>query len=255
MHDRTLSYRSEVEDSFELNRRWRFQVLRPPYTHFGRFDDLTGGTEGLGIVIVARLLTTDPTGCSDDMDTIRRLMPWVSLVIETPDWVPPTVLSTLLTRLSRHGATLLPPVELHVDHVLEGVLSGFDPPLDLRSYLRTVLPRWPAASRDAAVTMFARGFAFDPNELQGSAVPRRQPIWAQVGRAMRTALSIQQHSAWPLTRIATNSTYADHKAVNRALMRAFGVSDRNIRNTVGWEWLIWRFLRGQRSGKGSRWDQ
>jgi len=43
--------------------------------------------------------------------------------------------------------------------------------------------------------------------------------------------------------------------MERALSRAFGVTSDAIRGTVGWEWLLWRFLSGLGTGQAVNWDR
>lgn len=75
------------------------------------------------------------------------------------------------------------------------------------------------------------------------------------GRALGAARRIQRETEGPLLGIAYQAGYADHRAMSRALVRAFGVGPASIRGTVGWEWLMWRFVTGLGEGRGRAWDQ
>ena len=84
---------------------------------------------------------------------------------------------------------------------------------------------------------------------------RRRRTWALAGRALAAARRIQREPEGPLLGIAYEAGYADHRAMSRALLRAFGVTPGAIRGTVGWEWLMWRFVTGLGEGRGKAWDQ
>jgi hypothetical protein len=158
--------------------------------------------------------------------------------------------------MSRHGAVTVLPESGAPAAIIRSVVESFDPVVDVRAYLRTVLPLWPAEARNGACTLFGEGLAYDPeNVADPNRLPRRHHLWMQLGRAMAAALMIQRDPERSLRSIAAGSTYADHRAMDRALMRALGVGGREIRGTAGWEWLLWRFLSGMRTGKGRRWDQ
>jgi hypothetical protein len=135
------------------------------------------------------------------------------------------------------------------------VLNDFDWKVDLRAYLRVVLPLWPAARRDRSCVLFGEGFTYDTSGPLAEALspPRLHPLWMQVGRALRAAVLIQQSSQRPFAQLGIEPSYADAQAMSKALERAFGVSGRQIRGTAGWEGFIWRFLAGLGRGRRMRW--
>ena len=67
--------------------------------------------------------------------------------------------------------------------------------------------------------------------------------WFQAARALHTALRIQAEPRTPLLRIAHELGYADHSALSQLVYRAFRVRPGAIRGTLGWEWLMHRWLR------------
>lgn len=80
---------------------------------------------------------------------------------------------------------------------------------------------------------------------KGLPSPRR---WLQAARALRIAMRIQAEPQLPLLRIALELGYGDHSALSQAVMRSFRVRPVRLRGTLGWEWLLDRWLSAERSG-------
>ncbi|MBW3628001.1 MAG: hypothetical protein KY464_01775 [Gemmatimonadetes bacterium] len=70
--------------------------------------------------------------------------------------------------------------------------------------------------------------------------------WYQAARALHAALRIQGEPQTCLMRLAHTLGYADHSALSQLVYRAFGVRPGVVRGTLGWEWLMERWLRSQR---------
>jgi AraC-like DNA-binding protein len=47
----------------------------------------------------------------------------------------------------------------------------------------------------------------------------------------------------PLLTVAVEGGYSDHSSLSRQSLRLFGVRPGAIRPTLGWEWLLDRWLR------------
>ena len=69
--------------------------------------------------------------------------------------------------------------------------------------------------------------------------------WHQVFRALHTALKIQADPDTPFLKLAMSLGYHDHSALSRQINRNFGLNPGDIRGTLGWEWLLERWLRKQ----------
>lgn len=69
--------------------------------------------------------------------------------------------------------------------------------------------------------------------------PRR---WLQAARALRIALRVQARPATSLMEIAFEMGYADHSAISQLVQRTFGLRPNKLRGTLGWEWLLHRWL-------------
>lgn len=66
--------------------------------------------------------------------------------------------------------------------------------------------------------------------------------WHQAARALRSALKIQANPETPLLQLALELGYSDHSGFSRQLTRTFGVTPGAIQGTLGWEWLLNRWL-------------
>ena len=66
--------------------------------------------------------------------------------------------------------------------------------------------------------------------------------WLAAAHAVRAALRLQTGRA-PLLALAVEAGYSDHSSLSRQYVRLFGVRPGAIRRTLGWEWLLDRWLR------------
>lgn len=67
--------------------------------------------------------------------------------------------------------------------------------------------------------------------------------WFQAARALHCVLRVQANPSASLLRIAHEFGYTDHSALSQLVFRAFGVRPGAVRGTLGWEWLMYRWLR------------
>lgn len=70
--------------------------------------------------------------------------------------------------------------------------------------------------------------------------------WYQAARALYAALRIQAEPESCLLRLAHGLGYADHSALSQLVYRSFGVRPGVVRGTLGWEWLMDRWIRRHR---------
>lgn len=246
---------------------WTFRLCRPPYAALEWIPDvgaltartLRGGVPEAGAVLVGSPPSVDPHRPLVEIGGLRGAVPWLSLAVVGPPGTPPSLLAGLLNRMSRRGAVAIPAEPAAPSEIALAVLHAFVPEPDLTGWLGAVgrhLERRPAT---LAVDDFMAGYLYDPEtgwERGGGApLARRMRLWTLVGRALAAARRIQREPTAPLLAVAHRSGYADHRAMVRALVRAFGVGPAAIRGTVGWEWLMWRFVTGLGEGRGRAWDQ
>jgi AraC-like DNA-binding protein len=67
--------------------------------------------------------------------------------------------------------------------------------------------------------------------------------WLGAAHAVRAALRLQADQGVPLLTVAVEGGYSDHSSLSRQSLRLFGVRPGTIRTTLGWEWLLDRWLR------------
>jgi AraC-like DNA-binding protein len=66
--------------------------------------------------------------------------------------------------------------------------------------------------------------------------------WFQLARALHAALRLQADPDASMAAVAQQMGFADHSALAHLLRRSLGVRARSIRGTLGWEWLLHRWL-------------
>jgi len=72
--------------------------------------------------------------------------------------------------------------------------------------------------------------------------------WLAAAHAVRAALRLQAEEKAPLLALAVDCGYSDHSSLSRQSLRLFGVRPGAIRRTLGWEWLLDRWLRVRGAG-------
>jgi len=73
--------------------------------------------------------------------------------------------------------------------------------------------------------------------------------WLGAAHAIRAALRLQADQRVPLLTVAVECGYSDHSSLSRQCLRLFGVRPGAIRPTLGWEWLLDRWLRRAAAGR------
>jgi AraC-like DNA-binding protein len=66
--------------------------------------------------------------------------------------------------------------------------------------------------------------------------------WLQAARALHAALRIQGDPERSILAHACELGYADHSALCHQMKRVFGVTPAAVRDTLGWEWLLARWI-------------
>lgn len=66
--------------------------------------------------------------------------------------------------------------------------------------------------------------------------------WYAAARALRAALRLQADSQTSLLRVALDSGYGDHATFIRQIRRLFDLRPVEIRGTLGWEWMLHRWV-------------
>jgi AraC-like DNA-binding protein len=71
--------------------------------------------------------------------------------------------------------------------------------------------------------------------------------WLAAAHAVYAALRLQAARREPLLTVAVECGYSDHSSLSRQSLRLFGVRPGAIRDTLGWEWLMDRWMRRSKS--------
>ena len=79
---------------------------------------------------------------------------------------------------------------------------------------------------------------------KGLPSPRR---WLQAARALQIAMRLQAEPRTSLMEVALELGYSDHSAISQAIMRTFRLRPGKLRETLGWEWLLDRWLEAEMS--------
>jgi AraC-like DNA-binding protein len=241
--------------------QWGYWLCHPPYRRMEPVASATallrGAQPAQGTILIAAPPFIAPEHPVVGIDWLRRALPWTSIAVRMRAKIPPTTFSSLVTRLSRRGATPLHESVNSPGAVADAIRHAFVPEADVTHWMAVVLPKWPALHQIEARRLLLLGYhrADGPPPDIAARLPRREALWIRVGRALRAATVLQRRSEEPNLRLALEAGYSDDRAMDRALRRVFGVRIAQVRNTVGWEWLLWRFLSGMGQGKEKRWDQ
>jgi AraC-like DNA-binding protein len=66
--------------------------------------------------------------------------------------------------------------------------------------------------------------------------------WLALAHALRATRRLQSEDRVPLLALAVECGYSDHSSLSRQSLRLFGLRPGAIRPTLGWEWLVDRWL-------------
>jgi AraC-like DNA-binding protein len=135
------------------------------------------------------------------------------------------------------------PVDLASDVMAWLPLAGVRVAADCADLLREVITRAPAFRTVGEVVapfgLSARGLRkrFHERGLQSPG------HWHAVVRALEAVFRLQRDPERPLFDVALELKYSDHSALSRQMMRLFGVRPSLARHSLGWEWLLHRWIR------------
>jgi len=245
---------------------WRLQFGKPPYKALEPVWDESdvlqrlspGGEPPRGPVLVAEPGNIDPNQGFPEVVWLRTTLPWLSLIVLVREPGQSDPLGRRITGLARAGALVVPRREIQAGEIALAAQGLLDPRNDFARWIARVVPGLPASMRRRATEELAAGFFYDPETLHLAhpevRLRSRTRVWIQVGRALKAAMGIQLRGEKSLSRVASEASYSDLRAMSRALSRSFGIPPGAIEDTVGWEWLLWRFLCGHGQGKAKSWD-
>jgi AraC-like DNA-binding protein len=239
-------------------------LLRPPYDRPERVvqpNQLPAQQVKPGTVM---LLEVDPA----ERNAVSDLETWIPALrhrfVSTPLalWVPGDSPAGDVARLARRSVRL----------GVRAVVSKEEP---LGPTLRGMLTTPPHLDADAVEWFWLRGLNFTPDiayMVQGIFLlaPTHRTLsdllsalhipassmgaklskkilppasnWLHLAHAMYSALRLQSSPDTSVCRVALEFGYGDHSALSRQLIRNFGLRPSAIRETLGWEWLLDRWV-------------
>lgn len=112
----------------------------------------------------------------------------------------------------------------------------------LTDFIRQVFAR---AAEHSEVSTLCREIGAVESSARFRCSKKRLPPpsrWLQAARALHACLRLQADPDRALLPLALELGYADHSALSHQIRRTFGVRPSEVRRTLGWEWLMGRWL-------------
>lgn len=238
--------------------------LRPPYTPGAttimvREVDMTKIVPGSVLALHITSRTIDWASCSETVRGLRRRMPAVPVVLSLgPDIGDGLFIASQAGRASVRavvpgnlplGESLRRPLtssaSLGPDVVEWLSLFGLrlSPTLAfLISQIFTDAPRFTQVGALLGSIGAAESSTRFRFRKKGLPAPSR---WLQAARALHAALRVQLEPEKSVLAHACELGYADHSALCHQMKRTFGVTPAAVRETLGWEWLLERWVRAE----------
>jgi AraC-like DNA-binding protein len=105
----------------------------------------------------------------------------------------------------------------------------------------------------AALERLARNAGLTQRGLRARCARARRfpPVqWRRGTRLVGHAVALQRHGGVPFTRLASEFGYTDLPSMDRAFRHHLGVTPSFVRERLGWQWLVWKWLTKQRELAG-----
>lgn len=234
-------------------------LLEPPYDRAVRVERLPASAADTppGCLLAVRALEAAPAAdLGSAIRPLRARCPWLPVIvsIRLPS-AEATRAAAIAVRLGARGIlfdgepiypTLLPlmtdPSTLAED-VLEWLqLCGLRMSPALQHAVREIFS---SPVRHSRLERLFNAGSQSPRSVRarfrkrGLSSPRH---WFAAARALRIALAVQGTRTPDLLRLALDLGFSDQSGLSQQVHRAFGLRPGNLRGTLGWEWLMARFL-------------
>jgi len=238
--------------------------LKPPYSPGATtliVREVDDSRVGPGSVFAVHISSrsVDWITCADAIRSLRQRLPSVPVVLSLGPEIPdPLYLATQASRSSVRavvaGSSTLPEAlrrpltssaSLGPDVVEWLTLFGIrlSPTLaHLVSQIFTEAPRFTEVGdllQSLGAAESSTRFRF---RKKGLPAPSR---WLQAARALHAALRIQMEPEKSILAHAYAMGYSDHSALCHQMKRMFGTTPAAVRQTLGWEWLLERWVRAE----------
>jgi AraC-like DNA-binding protein len=242
--------------------------LTPPYTRFEELPDLDASQMpdlSLGSVLVIELTSPNDWPAVEALaPRLRARFPAAPLALRIRSGVGIDPVEAARIAAPFHIRAVLgddaPPRETlqtvltdpaSLTHDLEDWLAvrGVDPPAPLRSLILDIFRQAPSHPRlHGLLQSLGRPERTVRNWFQRAGLPG-PGAWLAAAHAVYAALRLQRERQTSLLTIAVECGYSDHSSLSRQAVRLFGARPGEIRQTLGWEGLLDRWL--GRAGVGA----
>ncbi len=235
------------------------EMLRHPYTRLAPFVPTDGWPLEPGALLVWRLESADRQRRELDRILDRpptlplavvlppadRIEPVVPFIEELPALRPRIVLPTRRLATAERLRYLLAQMPANmprslVDHLRHRTLL---PTLRVREEVTRILELSPttrsisALSRRMYTSRRTLGRVF-----AGVGLPPPSH-WLQFGRLMHVVVQIQNSDRIPINRLALRAAYPDGFTMSNQMNRLLGVRPSQVRERLGWEWVVESWIR------------
>lgn len=236
--------------------------LSPPnyLLYEGRCQPPSGPEVLNGCVCAFDFRAREPAAFSRDlpehMRYVRLNHPYCAIILVLADQ-PAGLWNVVNAHLGFHGLCLaLPQARVGVDALRSPLRIKGAAPWQLANWLEAICPEarliagplgvfvhdaacnrgtWDTEGQLGPIEALLR------KELKRLGLPTLRGLW-RIGVGLEVVAQLQ---LWPLAsvdRVAAPLSYEHPTSINHLLRRVFDVSPSEVRNKVGWEWLVWRAL-------------
>lgn len=235
------------------------EMLRHPYTRLAPFAPADPWPREPGALVVWRLEAADRQRAEAEIILDRPPTIPLAVVLPPADLIAPVV--PLIEELpALRPRIVLPTRRLATAERLRYLLAQMPPnmPRSLVDHLRyRTLLQTPRVREEVA-----RILELSPTTRSISALSRRMYTsrrtlgrvfagvglpppshWLQFGRLMHVVAQIQNGDRIPINRIALRAAYPDGFTMSNQMKRLLGVRPSEVRERLGWEWVVESWIR------------
>lgn len=222
-----------------------------PYHRFSRLTEalIRASADKRGPLLLVRISRPSQVDCIAEGTAALAAWPWLAVVLcmdrfcridDVARWARRAGRGSYYACVVTDGSTPLPPMTIAA-HAKQGAPL----PREVVRHVARVYPESDAELNESLTELLRpdAGFVSSPGlrrQLRRFGLPTPYR-WHQLGRALATASRIQRY-ATSIERIALEAGYSDHADLSRQYLSLFGIRPSRLRNTVGWQWLTWRWL-------------
>ncbi len=240
-------------------------AVAPPYTHLEPVPDLAQCAEerlrpGMIWIIKATTATCTTDELAAWIPRLRVAYPAVPVALWLDDISAPASIKMAIAAGNLRVRALLTPGNPMGDELRRQMTTPHDLATDLIEWLQ--LHALPLPSQVISLIHTLVGAAYDEISL-GAFLGQKNlsertvrswftacglpgpGSWFTLARLLPAVLDIQREPRVSLLTIALESGYSDHSTLSHQTTRLLGIRPGMIRGTIGWEWLMMRFLGGR----------